>query len=361
MSKATGIFLSILFAIILAILVMWCANVLAHDTYSVRERDFKHEPQSEWQEQNKDDIEHAHYAGDGRGVIHGFTNKQVEEWHRERLPPPPKPEETISPPETITPLPPQQPPPIDTGTVGSGTRTVQTVTTFTSAPTPESVKVFFDEVSTTPPEPPKEMPEIEEIPEPEPVVMLEYHDYQFWKGYTLVGFPVLKPEIETIGDFYEAHTFFDSESEGIIVKIDEGWYFYNGHGPIGEIPITPNLGVAVKLDWAHYLGMRGMAVAGGEMDLHIGANLVGLPEIPSAYKRPSDFLNDSICLVIVEKQGTFYAVGKAGDNGDDLLSAGQALLIIASTEMTLDLSSSIAAAPNAYRILKTPWGKIKSQ
>ena len=246
---------------------------------------------------------------------------------------------------------------------GSGTRTVQTVTTFTSAPTPESVKVFFQEVSATPPEMPEEMPKVEVIPEPE--IILDRHDQQYWQGFTLVSFPVRPDGIETVGDFFReyeydgSHGFFDRETEGVILLIDGGWFFYQGEGVLGDVPITPHLGIVLKLDWAHLLGMRGVAQVGGEVDLVIGVNLVGLPEIPGRFKRPSDFLGDGVELVIGTNVDGFFLVGRAGDPGDDLLLAGQALIIISSVDAVLDLSSSTAAAPSAYRMLRTSWGAVK--
>ena len=86
--------------------------------------------------------------------------------------------------------------------------------------------------------------------------------------------------------------FFDSPTEGILVLIEGEWYFYNGEGETGNLVITPNLGVILRLDWAAWLGMRGVPqVGGGAVEVQHGLSIIGLPEVPAAYQRPSDFLS----------------------------------------------------------------------
>ena len=105
--------------------------------------------------------------------------------------------------------------------------------------------------------------------------------------------------------------------------------------------------------------MRGVPQLGGEAKINPGLNLIGLPEVPAAYQRPSDFLSDIICAVMVTDRDGFHVVGRVGDPGDDLFQAGEAVMLISTMETTLDLSGSVASAPSAYRRLKMSWGAMK--
>ena len=106
-----------------------------------------------------------------------------------------------------------------------------------------------------------------------------------------------------------------------------------------------------------------------KVELMPGLNVVGLSELPSRYRVPSDFLEvDGIEVVMTtgwddEKyMSDLRLVGRAGDPGDDNpLYRGQAVLLIATTQLTLDLSSDTLAAPMAPRVgtLNTSWGAMK--
>ena len=218
-------------------------------------------------------------------------------------------------------------------------------------------------------------PEPEVEPEPDPVI-LSKHRYDFFQGYTIIGFPVrtfddehneYKSEIE---DFYEDADCFDSPSEGIIMHIhaegvDKQWYLFDGEGSLGNMPTGGNYGVIVKQDYSVTTYITGVAQNGHPSHLiKVGINLIGFPVIPSLYKRPSDFITiDEIYSVIVSHEEGFSAVFREGDIGDDLFYEGQGIILFSSVEMRLDLSSSVSAAPQASRArtVATSWGAIKRQ
>ena len=221
----------------------------------------------------------------------------------------------------------------------------------------------LDRIIEEDPEPPIDI-EIPEPPPPPPVAELVQWEYQFWKGWNLVSFPVLPEGVETVSDLYHHWAFFTAHNGHIVVNLDGEWTLYSGaDGEVtGDIPLSAHLGLAVRLDWATYLGVRGVPLPSAEtIDLHAGANLVGFPTFPAHIKRPSDFLSDKICAVIVTRRGEFYLVGRAGDDGDEKLYAGQALILISTTETTLRLAEEVPSAPSAYRVetLITSWGAMK--
>ena len=220
-------------------------------------------------------------------------------------------------------------------------------------------------------------PELEVEPEPEPdPVVLEKHEYHLYEGYTIIGFPVRPFDDEygdynsEVEDFYHIADIFDSSTEGIFFHFNvdgvfQQWYFYNGIGLLGNIPAARNYGVVVKLDESETIEIEGVANVGHlSHQINVGTNVIGLPVIPSLYKRPSDFISiDGIDVVIGTNEDGFYAVGREGDTGDDLFYEGQGIILLSTVEMRLDLSSSVVAAPQASRVgtLTMTWGGIKTQ
>lgn len=200
----------------------------------------------------------------------------------------------------------------------------------------------LDRIIEEDPEPPVDI----KIPDPpaplSPVRELERWEHQFYKGWNLVSFPVLPEEIETLSDLYHHWAFFATHNGHIAVHLDGEWLLYSGENsnPVGEIPLSAHNGLAIRLDWAIYLGVRGVGFENAEtIDLHAGVNLVGFRELPFGVSRPSDFLSDIICVVIVTWRGEFYLVDRAGDSGDEPLEPGQAVILIATEPTTLHLSS----------------------
>ena len=212
---------------------------------------------------------------------------------------------------------------------------------------------------------------VEAIVEAAPIELVR-HEWTWLKGYNLVSFPVMKEGIETVSDLYQAfYTIFNPPQDIIYVAIDGCWYGYNGQeGQIaGDVQITPYLGVLMLMDWSATIAMSGVEQIGdGEVELKLGLNVVGLSELPSRYRVPSDFLEvDGIEMVMTtawddeEYMNNLRLVGRAGDPGDTPLYLGQAVILITSVLLTLDMSEPVAAAPSVRRkgTLATSWGAMK--
>ena len=227
-------------------------------------------------------------------------------------------------------------------------------------PTPDDTSAIDD----------PEEKEIAEIVKPVPMVRFEYG--QWYKGFNLVSFPVMIPEIVTIADFYNHYSFMESPDDILYVHIDGCWFPYNGQPNqiAGDVIITPYLGILAIMDWSAWWALTGRRIVGdGSVELTLGLNLMGLTELSSRYQVPSDFLKvDGIEAVLTtgkwdakNKINTFYVIGRAGDEGDNLLYLGQAVMLIVSEGLTLDLSVDVARAPSVKRrgTLITSWGAMK--
>ena len=189
--------------------------------------------------------------------------------------------------------------------------------------------------------------------------VLEVHEWQFWQGVTFIGFPVLRTDIVTIAEFWDAYGVFDSPTEAIYYysSVDRCWYSYSGQPEqqvTGAIPITVHLGLAVALDWAWLLGMRGVPFMGKIVEIKVDANMVGLPELPARYKRPSDLIAvRGVEHVVVTLEAGAFIVKRVGDPGDELFLPGQAILIFATADMTLDFSGVVFSALLSNPVLTT--------
>ena len=197
---------------------------------------------------------------------------------------------------------------------------------------------------------------------------------------------MLKEGIETISDLYaEYELLFQSfqlisreplkyTGDAIYVNIDGCWYPYSGEEDniIGDIEITPYLGVAMLMDWSALVGMRGQRLIGdGVFELKLGMNVVGITEMPVGIEKPSDFLLiDGVELVISRgiedfgRESNWYIIGREGDPGDHIpVALGQAYIIISTSESMIEFGDVMAApaAPTAPHsdTLATPWGAMK--
>ena len=225
-----------------------------------------------------------------------------------------------------------------------------------SASTSEPIVVVLERIIEDEPEPEVDI----EIPEP-PVrletaptgVEEEWWEWQFHRGWNLVSFPVLPKGVETISDLYHNWGFFGAHNGHIVTHIDNEWLLYSGTNDgvvprsvnprqvgTGEIPLSAHLGLAVRLDWASWLGVRGVPLPNeGSIDLRPGVNLVGFADLPHGVRRPSDLLSDVVCAVVVTRRGELYLIGRAGDSGDAPLERGQAVILIATQKTALRLNS----------------------
>ena len=350
------ILFSILIAVLLAILVMWCAEVLAHDASNPKAH---FEPYTAADPCWNDACNNSEYRG-GHGHIDGYDDEngngrwdlgEENSWgywtcdgYKYLVPETdcsePKSQPTLQPQPTVQPE-------------------LQPRSSSTS--TNEPIAVVLDRLIDDKPEPPKI--ETPEPPPPVPTVEKVWWHWQFWRGWNLMYFKVLPEGVETLADLYHHWAFFAAHNAHIVVNIDGEWLLYSGDGELtGEIPLSAHLGLAVRLDWAAYLGVQGVPLPSAEtIDLHAGANLVGFPTLPVDVRVPSDFLADTIIAVIVARRGEFYLVGRAGDSGDEALESGAAVILIVTEPTTLHLTAQVQ--PNDQPGLDTDavrgWGAEK--
>lgn len=229
-----------------------------------------------------------------------------------------------------------------------------------------------DSRSRTPHDTPEQTTE-ETIEEPEPEWV--NWEYGYWlKGHNYISFPVMKPEIVTIADLFAAYRCFEAGKDEIRVMIEGEWYSYSGgddeeNQTAGAVVIAPYLGVDIVLDYSFWLGARGYRLLGdGSVEIKEGENMVGLTELPSRYTKPSDFLDidgiESVTITytdpyVLEAQ-RFFTIEAEGDSGDEYpLYIGQAVLIKASKDLTLDLTEPPPSAPSARNRLTLTWGALK--
>ena len=238
------------------------------------------------------------------------------------LPPPP-------PPPSLPPPPPPAPPKKPISTV----QTSEPVTPPSQSRTPTTTRVYT-----------------------------ERHFYDFSEGASkFIGLPVLPVDVETVKDLWEV---FRAEFENDIyfkLMVDGVWQTaYRGEdNGLGKIIVTPHLGINIGV--GSWITLQGVPVAGEQIELEPGVHFVGLPEIPSLYKRPSDLLNNNVAWVHVRKANKYPYIYGEGDEGDDLFYAGQAFVIRIMEALTLDLRGEVASAPMTQRqgTLAASWGAMK--
>lgn len=205
--------------------------------------------------------------------------------------------------------------------------------------------------------------------------MTTYWDYgQFYIGPNLISFPYMKPELRTIADFFSYY--YSLNWASISVLIDGEWVDHDGSDSedserAGKVPIEPYLGVIANMAYPLWLGCASCArVIGDEIEVELvaGLNVVGITSLPGAYTKPSDFLNiDGIDEVQVsvwdddERTNVIVTINDAGDTGDDNLYLGQAVVLVASKPVVLDMSEAAQSAPMAQRpgTLTLTWGSLK--
>ena len=175
-----------------------------------------------------------------------------------------------------------------------------------------------------------------------------------------MSFSVVPEGVETLADLYYQWTFFAAHNAHIVVLIDNCWILYAGEGETGDIPLSPHMGLAIRLDWSTWLGVRGVRQENSsQIELYAGLNFIGFPQVSESYQRPSDFLSETIIAVLLTQKGKLYLVGRAGDSGDDLLTDGQAVALMVTQPTILNLSVPTAPKAQQVKTLATSWGGLK--
>lgn len=355
MTNTRIIFFSILIAVLLAILVMWCADVLAHSDGNPKAH---FEPYTTQDPCWGNDCNDADFIG-GHGHIDAYDDENGNErwdvgeenswgyWtcggYKYLVP-----ETDCSEPK----------PQLITSTT---TTSITRESTESQSTTVLVVEETLEAAQTT-------IPETVEVPEPEspPVEVFETYrwDYQFYKGWNLVVFPALPEGVETIADLYARYAFFGAYNADIVVNLDGMWLKYSGdmESDVGDIPLSPHLGLAIRLDYSAFLGniLRSKTESNEtQIVLRAGANLIGFPEVPSQYERPSDLLSRVVIAVILTQEGSLKLVARVGDSGDDPLVDGQAMIVIATEVTLINLQPPLAPSVIATRKITTTWAEMK--
>ena len=360
MTNTRIILFSIMSAILLTMLILWCAEVLAHGEGKCLTDVDGNVPLSNggWVKV----IDHLEGA-DLRGYVHGHLkqyydkngnpttlarsfsrvdfNDDDEEFYADCSPPPPPPPPPRSEPRAPTPI--------------------TEILKEAKEALPEDVEV---------PEPvdvPVDVPDDLETPEPPDDVgvpeacLEEFEHTTFRQGLTLWTPRLLPDDVQTISELYDSYSFKPVNNVGFYVLIDGQWLGYRGEGSVGEIPLAPHIGIIVHQPRiSHFLITSGCPVTNQDsIELNTGMNLIGFPQVPARFERPSDFLSDAVCAVLVERNGELYIIGRAGDTGDEPLRAGQAIMIISLKVTTLNLTEAAPSAPSAAGTLAVGWGVIK--
>ena len=201
------------------------------------------------------------------------------------------------------------------------------------------------------------------------------HEWDFRES-SYAGIPVLPDSIETIGDLWGY--FHDLTGREIdITFLISGWLWqtYKGQG-LGAIPITPHMGIGVNERTIGFIdspiGIAGKQVQGETITLEKPEGVphryhfVGFPQSPANYETFGDLLVYGVSHVrrriIVDGRLDFQHIYTTTSEGaDKIIQPGDAVVMLITREVTLDLSGSVAAAPSVRRkgTLATSWGAMK--
>ena len=155
--------------------------------------------------------------------------------------------------------------------------------------------------------------------------------------------------IESVSDLYDALG--GADTVNWLITHDprtQNWYGYFGdadRGSIADRMLTEGAGILadVKTPISVRLGGDALGMDGtSTIVLTPGLNLVGLPLQDSRIMRVSDLftlegVGDNIAVIVVTDNGTFKAVGRAGDEGDIPITGGQAFILIVQQPATVPI------------------------
>ena len=156
--------------------------------------------------------------------------------------------------------------------------------------------------------------------------------------------------IESVSDLYDALG--GADTVNWLITHDprtQNWHGYFGgadRGSIADRMLTEGAGILADVKTPISVRLAGDALG---MDgtstivLTPGLNLVGLPLQDSRIMRVSDLfalegVGDNIAVIVVTDNGTFKAVGRAGDEGDIPITGGQAFILIVQQPATVPIS-----------------------
>ena len=210
---------------------------------------------------------------------------------------------------------------------------------------------------------------------PAPVVEIEVQCTEqwlqefLWQGETMLGLRLLPHGIETISDLWNAYGLSVDKGNKIKVFIG-GWASYDDVTPflqgLANLQLQPNMGFVIEQTRGTLINIEGCPVENSQkIWIQEGNNLIGFPEVPDLFELPSDFLSDKVVSVKVQV-GTpwgavYHTINEVGNEGDEPLRAGQAIVLTSTEFHSVNLSEPVAAAPSVKRrgTLAMAWGAMK--
>lgn len=187
-----------------------------------------------------------------------------------------------------------------------------------------------------------------------------------------VGVPALPDGVKTIADLWENIYCVTGKRVKIQTLVDGLWQTYEGEpNETGETEITPHIGLVVWHAPPFVLGISGVPMLGGEIELTIpngkdvAAHAIGFPEPPAAYEKLSDLVVDGVDWVRrrirIDGRLRYLYIRNASDAGDKVIESGDSVTIRIRKNIIFDFRGSIPAAPMAGRshTLATSWGAMK--
>ncbi len=190
-------------------------------------------------------------------------------------------------------------------------------------------------------------------------------------GISLIHVPLqvtavddVEQTIESVGDLYDALG--GASVVNFLITYDpetqewRSFFVPSDKGTPADSGLDDDMGIIVGLRARVSVDLRGNPLGtdgSSAITLHQGLNVVGLPLNDSRITRVSDLLtlegiDGNIPVIILTDRGEFKLVGRAGDPGDIEITGGQAFIMTASRDATVNISgdgwangSGTAAAP----------------
>ena len=193
------------------------------------------------------------------------------------------------------------------------------------------------------------------ISTPEPATSLEF-DLSLPTGLNLIHIPLkvraldgMAQTIESVADLYDALG--GADTVNWLITHDprtQNWHGYFGgadRGTVADTVLTDQTGLLadVKTPISVHLAGDALGTNGAStIVLNPGLNLVGLSLKDPRITRVSDLFTlegiaDNVSVIIVSDNGTFKAVGRAGDDGDIPITGGSAFILIVQQEAAISI------------------------
>ena len=149
--------------------------------------------------------------------------------------------------------------------------------------------------------------------------------------------------IETLGDLYEI-----LEEVNYLIVFDsaaQSWVHYYGDRA-ADRELRRHEGVVALMNKAKSLRLVGEALD-NSINIDIGVTLVGIPRRPSeSYSIRELFaIVPGMEAIVIEENGRFVTVRRTDDDGNILITGGQALLLVSTESASVSFSGELWGTP----------------